>query len=171
MLKKFFPKLIIKKYQDIDIKFLNERNIRGLILDIDNTLVPYSTEEPDDELIEWLEDLKKNGIKICIISNANEQRVKVFNEKLDLVAIAKAGKPKLAPFNKGIRVLNLQPYEIAMLGDQVFTDIYGGNRANLYTILVERITPKELIFIKFKRIFEKIVINSYRKSIRRGIKG
>ncbi|HHW48559.1 MAG TPA: YqeG family HAD IIIA-type phosphatase [Clostridiaceae bacterium] len=161
----FFPDLIVDKVQDIDLDFLVNKNIKGLLLDIDNTLVPMHMKEADENAVEWIERVKSRGFKVCIVSNASKKRVIKFNEKLKLYAIHRASKPGTKAFKKAMRLLDLKAEETAVVGDQIFTDIFGGNRLNLFTILAKPIHKKETFFIKLKRLPEKLVLALYEKSL------
>jgi len=163
MLDIFFPDLIVDKVQDIDLEFLAKKNIKGLLLDIDNTLVPMHMKEADQNAVEWIERVKSNGLKVCIVSNASKKRVIKFNENLKLFAIHRASKPGTKAFRKAMRLIDLKAEETAVVGDQIFTDIYGGNRLNLFTILVKPIHRKETFFIKLKRLPEKLILAQYKK--------
>lgn len=167
MLELFYPRMIVEKVQDIDLDVLREKNIKGLILDIDNTLVPTFVKEADEKAIEWIERVKEEGFKVCIVSNASKKRVIKFNEKLKLFAIHRARKPGTKAFNKARRLMDIKASEIAMVGDQVFTDVYGGNRAGMFTILVKPLHENEFFYVKLKRLPEKFVLAQYRKSMRK----
>ena len=163
MLKKFYPKHKVDKVQDIELSMLKDKGIKGLILDIDNTLVPEHVAEPDQNVLEWIERVKEAGFKVCIVSNASEKRVIKFNEKLKIHAIHKASKPSRKAFIKAVELMKIEIEETAVIGDQIFTDIYGGNRLNMFTILVTPIDEKEIFFVRIKRIAEKYVISKYEK--------
>lgn len=163
MIEKFFPTLYLDKVQDINLNWLKKQNIKGLILDIDNTLVASHTAEPDDKVISWIKNIEKHGFKICIVSNATKSRVDKFNEKLKAHAIHKATKPFLGAFKRATLLMGIKPEETAMVGDQIFTDIYGGNRLGMLTILVNPLHKKEFFFVKLKRWPEKYVLAQYKK--------
>lgn len=163
MVEKFYPDLFVEKLEDIDFERLQTNNIKGLILDIDNTLVPHDQPEADERAVTWLEAAKEKGMKMCLVSNNTETRVIKFNEKLKLPAIHKAIKPTRKPFIKALALMDLNPGEAAVVGDQIFTDVYGGNRMNLFTILVSPVGPKESFFIKLKRMAEIKVMKDYKK--------
>jgi HAD superfamily phosphatase (TIGR01668 family) len=164
MIKEFFPDLLVDRVQDIDLNALRDNNIKGLILDIDNTLVPQYVKEADENAVKWIEKVKSEGFKLCIVSNASEKRVIKFNERLKLYAIHRALKPGSKAFLKAARLMDIKPCETAVVGDQIFTDIYGGNRVNMYSILVKPIHHREILFIKIKRFPEKLVLYLYNKS-------
>lgn len=163
MIEKLYPKHKVDKIQDIELSMLKNKGIKGLILDIDNTLVPEHVAEPDENAIKWIESVKESGFKVCIVSNASEKRVVKFNEKLKVHAIHKASKPSRKAFLKAIRLMDIEAEETAVIGDQIFTDIYGGNRLNMFTILVTPIDKKEVFYVRIKRIAEKYVLSKYEK--------
>lgn len=163
MLKNFFPKLKVESIQKIDFEVLAKNNIKGLILDIDNTLVPQHMMDADERAIEWIEKVKSLGIKACIVSNASKKRVIRFNERLQIHAIHRASKPGTKAYLKAIELMEIKKEEAAVIGDQIFTDIYGGNRVGLFTILVNPIDRKEAVWVMLKRFPEKIILSSYEK--------
>jgi len=161
MLEKFFPVLIADSINHIDIDDLKSKNVKGLILDIDNTLVPNHVAEADENAVRWIEKVKSSGFKVCIVSNATKQRVVKFNEKLKVFAIHRAMKPGSKAFLKAKRLMDLKENEIAVIGDQIFTDVYGGNKVGMVTILVKPIDRHEALFVKLKRFPEKFVLKKY----------
>lgn len=165
MMEKFFPDLMVDKVQDIDLEVLMKKNIKGLLLDIDNTLVPQRMKEADENAVKWIEKVKSAGFKVCIVSNASKKRVIKFNERLKLYAIHRASKPGTRSFKKALRLLNIGPGEAAVVGDQVFTDVYGGNRLNMFTILVKPLHHWEPFYIKIKRLPEKIILAYYKRKL------
>ena len=170
MLDIFFPGLMVDKVQDIDLDVLSEKRIKGLILDIDNTLVPHHMKEADENAVSWLERVKSAGFKVCIVSNASKKRVIKFNENLKLYAIYRAHKPGTSAFRKALRLMDIKASEAAMIGDQIFTDVFGGNRMKMLTILVKPIHHKEVFYIKLKRLPEKLVLSMYGRKRRRNIR-
>lgn len=163
MFERFYPDLKVDRVQDIDFNLLRSKRIKGVLLDIDNTLVPMHMKEADDNAVEWIEKLKAGGFKVCIVSNASNKRVIKFNERLKVFAFHRASKPGSRIFLKALRLMNIRPEEAAMVGDQIFTDIWGGNRLNMYTILVKPIDEKEAFWIRAKRLPEKLVLTSLSK--------
>jgi HAD superfamily phosphatase (TIGR01668 family) len=119
--------------------------------------------EPDNNALEWIEKAKESGFKLCIVSNATKKRVDRFNEKLNIHAIHRAVKPWLGAFKRAMVLMKTRPEETAVVGDQIFTDIYGGNRFNMLTILVKPLHKKEFFFVKLKRWPEKYVLAKYKK--------
>lgn len=165
MIEVLFPDLAVNKVQDIDLDILVKKNIKGLILDIDNTLVATETKEADTNTVNWIEMIEKSGLKACIVSNSSKKRVETFNAKLNIFALHRATKPSKKAFLAASKLMKIKPEETAVVGDQIFTDIYGGRKSNMYTILVKPIAKKEFFFVKFKRVLEKPVLKRYYKKI------
>ena len=109
MLEKFYPSLEVDSVQHIELETLLKNNIKGLILDIDNTLVPMHRKEADERAVAWIEKVRKAGLKACIVSNASQKRVIKFNERLRLQAIHRASKPGTKAFLKAARLMELKP--------------------------------------------------------------
>lgn len=149
----------------VDRNKLKEMGIEGIIIDIDNTLIPWEEKEADNKVFNFINNLIEDGFKICIISNNTKKRVDKFNEIFNLPAIHKAGKPKKSPYIKAMELLNTNSRNTAVIGDQIFTDVLGGNRLGLYTILVKPISTKEFIWTRFVRKLEKILIKKILKEI------
>ena len=154
----FLPRLSLESVYDINLVLLKENNIKGLILDVDNTLVAQYVAKPDDRLIGWINNLRENNIRMCIVSNGSPERVKEFNRDLGLHVISKARKPCKKGFLKALEIMNLDTCEVAVVGDQLFTDMLGGNRLNMFTILVKMIDSREELFVHLKRYLEKAVL-------------
>lgn len=164
---KLYPNLYLTNIKEITIDLLKKHKIKGLILDIDNTLIDY-----DKNLLDganaWCENLKQNGIKMCIVSNTNKvKKVEKVAKILDLEYIYFAHKPSKKGLLKAQKMLNLKPEEIATVGDQIFTDVFGGNRVGMFTILTKPIDERDILITRLKRPFEKIVVKKYLKKIQR----
>ena len=139
-----YPKANFNNVREIDIKFLQKNNIKALILDVDNTLIDYD-KNLEPETIKWAENLKKQGIKLYILSNTNKkEKVKTVAEKLNIEYEYFAKKPLKSGFKKVQEKLQEQPENIGVVGDQIFTDVVGGNRCKMFTILVEPIAEKDI---------------------------
>ena len=163
MIEKLFPKVYVDSVYHIPYKQLLQQNIEGLVFDIDNTLAPFDIAEPDDRLTELILNLKAMGFTICLLSNNSAARVDLFNKKLGLPAVAKAGKPKLSGIQKAMGLIGTKCEKTALIGDQVFTDMWCGNRLSMLTILVKPIANRDEFTVKLKRGLEKIVIEMYVK--------
>ena len=160
----FLPDIFLESVYKIDIKMLKDNNIKGLILDVDNTLVAQYIKNPDERLINWIDTNKKNDIKMCIVSNGSPKRVQEFNKNLNLPIISKAKKPLKKGFLKALEIMGLEKDQVAVVGDQLLTDVLGGNRLNMLTILVKRIDPKEEVLVQLKRYIEKAILMITKKS-------
>ncbi len=163
MNKIFYPKEYVSSIFSIGYERLMQKGIKGIIFDIDNTLVPFDEEHPTPEIMQLIALLKERGFKIVLLSNNTQLRVEKFNEHLQLKAIHKAKKPRRGNINTAVASMNLLHNEVAIVGDQVFTDVLGGNRADVYTILVEPVSEKDEWMTKVKRGAERQIIKSYIK--------
>jgi len=153
------PDLYLKNIHELNAGLLAEKGISAIIIDIDNTLVPWDTKEPDEKVNQFVYDLVQKGFKICILSNNSRKRVEEFNKGLKLPAIHKAIKPSRNAFKRAMKLMDAAAENTAVIGDQLFTDILGGNRMGLYTILVSPISEKEFIWTRLVRRVEKVVLS------------
>ena len=166
MYKYFFPHTYIESIFEIDSEDLQKKGIKAIIFDIDNTLVSYDVEEPTQEVIKLFEELQQKGFKICLLSNNTKERVIRFSKGLKILAIHKANKPLTGKFKRAMRLLGTDQNSTVIVGDQIFTDVYGGNRAGLMTILVMPVSDKDEWITKIKRGLERRIINAYEKSLK-----
>ena len=164
LLKNFYPDYTFEKVEDITFDLLNKLGIKLVLMDMDNTLID-SKGEYSKELKKWIKNIKSKGIKMYIVSNSmSEKTVKRIAKELGLQYFYKASKPSIKGFkNVCDNFPDIHKSEILMVGDQLFTDIWGGNRFNIRTILVKRKNNKEIILAKIKRPFERIILNHYYK--------
>ena len=158
----FLPKVITKTVTDIRPDWLKSRNIRLLMLDFDNTIVPYTTNTPTEAVENWLKAMLASDIQLCVVSNSKRDRVKIFCAKYGMDCITHAKKP----FSKGIREC-LDRYGIpadqaALVGDQIYTDILGGNGCGVTSILVEAIDNHNF-WLKARHVLELPFIYLARK--------
>ena len=163
MIKKLYPTQAIDSIYDLPIKALKQAGKKGIIFDIDNTLVPYDEAEPTKQIISFFERLQKEGFKITLVSNNTEDRVVKFNEKLKVLALHKAKKPSRKSLKKAVALMGCEIHEAIMVGDQIFTDVYGGNRTGLQTYLVTPVSNKDEWQTKVKRGIERRIIKRYQK--------
>lgn len=157
----FTPDLYLHHITEIDEALLKKHGIKGIVLDVDNTLTMHGSQEVKQEIIDWLKQMQDAGIKLTIASNNNDRRIKPFAKKIGLDYIAMSCKPLTFAFTKACKTFGLQKHEIAVVGDQIYTDIVGGNLKGMFSILVD---PHELengAFFRFKRRFEKMHIDKY----------
>ena len=166
MFDRFFPDQYVASTYVIDFEKLYEEGYRGLIFDIDNTLVPHGA-PADARAIALFDRLKKIGFKCCLISNNQEPRVKMFNEPIQVDYVYNAHKPSTKNYRKAMAIMGTDETNSVFIGDQLFTDVWGANRTGLYSILVKPINPKEEIQIVLKRYLEAIVLAFYRKRLKK----
>ena len=164
MFDMFFPDRYVVSTYVIDFEQLYREGYRGLIFDIDNTLVPHGA-PADKRAVELFERLKKIGFRCCLISNNQEPRVKMFNRDIQVDYVYNAHKPAIKNYVKAMDIMGTDRKNSLFIGDQLFTDVWGAKRAGISNILVKPIHPKEEIQIVLKRYLEKIVLHFYKKSL------
>lgn len=157
-----YPRLAVKRVTGIQPQLLKKHGIRALLLDADNTLTTHNNPHPAPEVLGWLDKMRANGIKLVIVSNNHHRRIRPFAAKLGLAFTANACKPLPFGFARTAKELGLAPRQTAVVGDQIFTDILGGNLYGAYTILVEPMQPEQGPLFRFKRKAEEMVLRRYR---------
>ncbi|MFH5182712.1 YqeG family HAD IIIA-type phosphatase [Paenibacillus sp. TAB 01] len=160
MLNNLVPRLQVNTIYDIDLHELWKQGKRGIITDLDNTLVGAKAPLATPELIDWLKVVAQIGFQVVIVSNNNKVRVAQFAEPLSLPFIYRAKKPTSAAFHKALQLMKLSADEAIVIGDQMMTDVLGGNRMGLYTVLVLPIAKAdEGVFTKIvNRTLEKVAL-------------
>ena len=158
-----YPNIYLENVLKIDENIIKKNQIKGLLLDVDNTLMHY-----DKTIIsgieEWIKKMKNIGIKLCILSNSNdEKKVKKLADELDIPYIHLAYKPFKIGFKKAKKILNIDYKNIGMVGDQIFTDVLGANRMKMISILIKPLEKREYIVTKVKRPLEEAILRSYFK--------
>lgn len=151
------PRQAVATIFDIDLQPLWESGYKNLIIDVDNTITAWNTYHVSDKLKTWVLKLKSKGFRICLLSNNNQEKVQKFASELGVIAAPRGGKPFLKAFQSAISALDASNSNTLIIGDQLFTDILGGNRAGLYTILVEPIDNKEFIGTRLVRLLESLI--------------
>ena len=162
MLERFYPNEYVNSVEDIDFDMYYKQGIRGVIFDIDNTLVPHG-HPATDKSIEFFEKLRKIGLDTCLISNNQEPRVEPFAYAVKSKYIFDAHKPSKKNYIKAMKIMGTNEETTLFLGDQIFTDVWGANRVGIKSIMVEKINPKEEIQIVLKRIPEKFILWNWRR--------
>jgi len=162
----FFPSIYLKSITALTPALLRRLGIRGLILDVDNTLTTHDNPEPDAEVLSWLEVMRQHRIEMIILSNNRASRVRRFATILRMGFTANAKKPLVSGFARAAAQLGLSKDKIAVVGDQVFTDILGGNRFGAKTILVRPLKPENTLFFRFKRWLERDILRTYARGKR-----
>lgn len=164
MLKNLYPEFTFNKVENIPLELLHKEGIKLILMDMDNTLIDYKGNY-SKELRRWIKSVKEKGIKLYILSNSfSETTVKRISKELGVQYLCKASKPS----RKGFRAVcekfpKLNKCEVLMIGDQLFTDVWGGNRFGIRTLLVRRVNKKEIFLSSFKRPIEKMILNHYYK--------
>lgn len=159
MFELFRPTFQAKSLDAISVEKLARDGIRGLIIDLDNTMTPWNDVEVGPKVTKWFKKLESQGIRTCVVSNnKRKQRVAVVAEKLGIPFVFRATKPRRRAFRAGMDILQTGLNDTAVIGDQLFTDILGGNRMGLYTILVTPINDREHIGTRFVRYMERLLV-------------
>ena len=150
------PNFIFKCITDISSEFLHNNNIKGLLLDVDNTMsVAHGNKTLRSGLAEWLSDMKENGIELIVLSNAKTVRARRFGDSVRLSVVGLAAKPLPFGYLKAVKALKLKRREVAIVGDQIFTDILGGRCVGVKTILLTPIKLEDGWSFKVRRYLEK----------------
>ena len=157
------PDYMFGTYLEVTPEFLTALGIRAVLSDIDNTLAPYEQPDPDEKHKEWLEGMRKAGIKVALVSNNHAERVERFNRELGLDAYPDSGKPGKKTLLLAMEKLGVTKEETVMLGDQLLTDSYAGKHTGLISIIVPPIKDKTNLFFRFKRVCERPFIRKYAK--------
>jgi len=163
MLERFFPDAMYRSIFDVPFDKLLANGVRGLIIDIDNTLATYDVPDPPDTVVQLLDDLRTRGFRICLFSNNSEKRVARFCQNLGLPAIHKAGKPRKRGVKRALSILDVPKEQVALIGDQLFTDVWCGRRCGIYAILVEPIAKRDEWTVRLKRKPEQLIMRAYKR--------
>ena len=149
----FLPKYWFPKLTDIPPEFLQERGITLLLLDFDNTMLPYTTDEPTPELLAWMERTQAAGIRLCIVSNSHRQRVPNFSAQYGVPCVLRAVKPRTRGIRAAMRQFSAGKAETALVGDQTYTDVLGANLAGITSLQVRSI-HNHTIWLKLRHVLE-----------------
>lgn len=162
LMRMFYPDRREKSAYTIDYEALYQKGYRGVIFDIDNTLVPHGA-PATKEAVAFFEKLQALGFSTCLLSNNQKPRVEPFARAVGSDYLENAHKPSVKNYREACRRMGLQEEKVLFVGDQLFTDVYGAKRAGMYNILTEPINPKEEIQIVLKRYLEHIVLFFYER--------
>lgn len=166
----FLPMLMIGKMTDITPQSMKNIGVQTLLLDIDNTMTTHDNPVPAEGVEKWIEMMKASGFSLIIVSNNDEERVKPFADRLGLQFESKGKKPLSLGFSRACKRLGVSAKSTAVVGDQIFTDILGGNLLGAYTILTEPYQMEKGSFFKLKRILEKPILRACRRRDRKRAK-
>ena len=162
-MKLFLPNEYVKNVYHIQPEELKKRGVKGIITDLDNTLIEWDRPNATPQLEQWFLNMKEHGIQVTVVSNNNEQRVKDFADPLGIPFIHSARKPMVRAFKRAIQEMDLQEDEVVVIGDQLLTDVLGGNRVGLYTILVVPVAQTDGLVTRFNRKIERRIMRNMKK--------
>lgn len=151
----FKPTYVFNDVTEITADFLNKHNIKGLILDLDNTLTTHNNPTPPQSSLDWIDKMKKSGIKMMIVSNNSAERVTPFANALGLHFVPNGRKPLTFGYTQAIKKMGIHKKNIAAVGDQIFTDILGSSLKGIRSLFVFPIEPETSLPFRFKRACEK----------------
>ncbi|HCN61423.1 MULTISPECIES: YqeG family HAD IIIA-type phosphatase [Mammaliicoccus] len=161
--KYFLPNEYVQSIFDIKPEHLKSKNIKAIITDLDNTLVGWDVKDPTDEVRTWFEEMKEQNITVTIVSNNNQERVASFSSTLNIDYIFKARKPRGKAFRQASNLMDVNKSEVVVIGDQMLTDVFGGNRNGLYTIMVVPVKKTDGLVTKFNRLIERRFLNYFKR--------
>ncbi|MCI6626967.1 MAG: YqeG family HAD IIIA-type phosphatase [Tenericutes bacterium] len=164
MIELYKPDMYRKDIYDINYKKLKSYGIKCILFDLDNTLIPCFKKRPTRKSKDLIEELKDMGFKVILFSNSGKKRLLPFKNILEVDCSASSRKPSSKKFKKVMNDYKFREAEIAIIGDQIMTDIFGGNRVGIFSILVNPIAKKEYFFTRFNRMIEKKVIKKLEKN-------
>lgn len=168
MIRGLVPEYRFEKFNMATAEFLLSIGVKGVLLDIDNTLEPYENDLPGEQVLLWLESLKEVGIKTAIISNNGSKRVELFNRSLKMPAYSKAGKPFKRNLINAMRDIGTNKENTLFIGDQILTDVWAAHNAGIRAILVPPINDRKDILTKIKRLIERPIISKYERLKKEG---
>ena len=157
------PKVMVRRVTDLDEEFFQSRGIRAVVLDVDNTLTTHSNPVPAPGIPEWIGRMKAAGLELTILSNNYRERVEPFARRLGMDFVSMACKPLTIGLTRACRRYGLKPRQVCLVGDQIFTDIVGGNLKGVLTVLVEPYELEHKWSFRLKRRLERPIIRRYRK--------
>lgn len=166
MLNLLCPDIYIENIYKLDLNYLKTKDIKAILVDLDNTLLPWDSFYIEKKLKDWVNNCKKQGFSLCIISNNKHHRIKDCAKRLGIPSVTGLLKPCKQPFRKGLEILGTQPEQTAVLGDQIFTDILGAKRVGLFAILVKPLSNRELYWTRVMRKLEhQVLMRMQRKKL------
>ena len=161
-MEKYIPDMYQKSIYTVDYQKLIDRGVKCILFDLDNTLVPYHIKHANEKIGELFHTLREKGIKVVIFSNSPKKRLNVFKEELAVDCFAGARKPSKKGFESILNTYKYSISEVAIVGDQLLTDIVGGNKVGITTVLVNPVSTKDPYWTKPNRFFEKKIMKKLR---------
>ncbi|HZK44471.1 MAG TPA: YqeG family HAD IIIA-type phosphatase [Syntrophomonadaceae bacterium] len=165
MFKKLYPDLYVNSLKEIPLDEIKAMKKEGFILDLDNTITEWNSNDITQEVIDWFHLIESRGFKACILSNNGERRIMEVAEQLEIPYIYRAQKPRRGGFYRAAESLGISIDNTVVVGDQIFTDVLGGNRAGFFTILVVPINKKEFLGTKISRAMEFFVLKRLKREM------
>jgi len=163
LFNKFLPNQYYKNVFLLTPEYLKQHKIKGVITDLDNTLIRWDRPDATEELKNWFASFKNAGIQVVICSNNKEQRVKRFADQVDLPFVFKARKPLTLGFKKALKIMGLKSSETVVVGDQLMTDVFGGNSGGFHTILVQPIVQTDEWKTYLNRRMESVIMRYFKR--------
>jgi len=154
-----YPRARVSSVTALTPAYLRARGLAGLIVDLDNTLAPWNVAQAPAAVRAWLDEVQGAGVRVVVLSNNGERRVRAFADAVGVLALAGAGKPRGKAFRRALAVLGTPPAATAVVGDRLFMDVLGGNRAGLFTVLVPPLAPRELWATRLVRHVEDWLVD------------
>jgi HAD superfamily phosphatase (TIGR01668 family) len=164
MLDIFSPDLYVSNIYELEVSYFVNKNITGILIDLDNTLLPWDSYNIGQKQINWVRQFKMHEISVCMISNNKAERVDRCAKILEIPAVTRPMKPSRNAFLKGLKILGTTPEQTAAIGDQIFTDIFGAKRVGIHAVLVKPLSDKEFFFTKLMRKLERYVLRKLEKT-------
>lgn len=164
MLERFYPNLYVDSLLSIPLDIFPQNHIKGIILDLDNTVTKWNSNVIQPPVKQWFDNLQTMSLPVCLLSNNGEERVVKVARQLAIPYVHRARKPSRVGYYRAFQLLNSNQENTAVIGDQIFTDVWGGNRLGLFTILVKPIEGPEFPGTKISRFFERRLLNRMMKS-------
>lgn len=159
------PDEVVTSVTEIEPEKLCQQGIRAALLDLDNTLVPWQRMDIPQEVCQWIERMKRAGLRLCVVSNTRgRRRLEILAKRLGISYVPRAFKPRRFGLRQALQLLQVLPEQAVMIGDQIFTDVWGGNRMGVRTILVLPMAQREFIGTKVSRLLERILLWLYRRA-------
>ncbi|MFT8310016.1 MAG: YqeG family HAD IIIA-type phosphatase [Sporolactobacillus sp.] len=163
VLRKFLPEEHVETILDIKPDKLKQRGIKALVTDLDNTLIAWNESDVTPQLVRWFSSLEKAGISVMILSNNSEKRVKLFSNSAGVSYIYRARKPLPFAFRRAMKIMNVTRDQMVVVGDQLMTDVWGGNQVGAHTILVTPIASTDGRATKMNRHLERFIFSLMRR--------
>jgi len=161
-MEKYIPDMYQKSIYTVDYQKLIDRGVKCILFDLDNTLVPFHIKHANDKILELFNELREKGLKVIIFSNSPKKRLNIFKEELAVDCFPNATKPSKRGFETVMNKYKYNITEVAIVGDQLLTDIIGGNKVGITTVLVNPVSTKDPIWTKPNRFFERKIMKKLR---------